>query len=293
MQFILDSVHALARHYPPWFQAEIAEALPALRLEAMRLALEVMQAERDNIPYADAVRRVDFPLMGRVHFGLEDLLQHRLPPFLREAIRSLIGAARCGEFDELRRAMFDGAANDDPQAALLRFLLYEGARFDLMVATWDIPELEVVGALARVDREAQRILQERLAMPHMHAPDVRPLHVLWADLALHAFGDAEAATQSLQDPESIGLVQRLTEITRIIRGLDAAYAAVARADAFSEEMGSQQLVDRYPWHFSTSNAVDKRRSRLRQAVSEGRPPVVTDGSRLVDLIQGAAREEEE
>lgn len=292
MQLVVDSFQAVIRYYPPWLQVEMAAAWPMLRLEASRLALEVLQAEHDGVQYADAVKRIDFPLMSRVHFGLEDLLQHRLPPSLRDTIRNLARAGKMGEFDGLRRAMFHGATHDDPQGALLRFFLYEGARLDLLIATWDFPELEAVGALTRIDREAQRILLEQLAMPQMHKEDVRPLHVLVAELALHAFGDAENITHTLQGTDAINRVLRLADIVRTVRGLDAPYAAVARIDAFDDELGSQQIADRYPWHFSTANAVDKRRSRLRQALDDGDLPAVTDGSRLVDIIQSAAREEE-
>lgn len=66
MQLVLDSVRIFAKHYPPWMQAEVEEALPSLSLEATRLGLEVMQAEQDGVPFADAVRRINFPLMSRL-----------------------------------------------------------------------------------------------------------------------------------------------------------------------------------------------------------------------------------
>lgn len=291
MQLVVDSMRAVVQHYPGWLRAEMEEALPSMALEASRLALEVMQAERDGIPYVDAARRIDFPLMGRVHFGLEDLLQQRVPDFVRQAVRSLAAATKRGEFDELRRCLFAGAARrDTPEAALLRFLLYEGARIDLLAATWHIPELEVLGALARIDAEAQTILEARLSMPQMFEGDVRPLHVLVVDLALRAFGDAESVALALQErDDAVELVLRLVEATRTIRGLDAPNAAVARAEAFDEEVGAEQLCDRYPWHFASPNTVDQRRSRLRRAIAGGAPPLVTDGSRYIDVI----REEEE
>lgn len=294
MELVLDSVRAVARHYPAWLQAEIELALPSVALEASRLALEVMQAERDGIPYAEAVRRIDLPLMGRVHFGLEDLLQSRLPPALRDAVRSLAHAAKRGEFEGFRRALFAGAAREgEPQAALLRFLLYEGARIDLLVATWDLPELEALGTLGRIDREAQAVLSRRLAMPEMHDGEVRPLHVVMAELAVRAFGDADAASLAAQEQsEAMDFILQLAEVTRTIRGLDAPYAAVARADAFEEEMDSQRLVDVYPWHFRSPNAVDQRRSRLRRMIKAGKPPVVLDGSRLIDVILADLRSEE-
>ena len=293
MELVFESFQAVARHYPPLLQAEMAAGLPSLALEASRLALEVMQAERDGLPYAEAARRIDYPLMGRVHNVLRDLLQVRLPDYMRGAVRSLAAAAKQGEFDGLRRSIFNGADGNDLQAALLRFGIYESTRLDLLIATWEIPELEVVGALERIDREAQTTLRDLLTMPEMREGEVRPLNVLFAELAIRAFGDADALTRAMQSTEAIEMVLRLADATRTIRGLDAPNAAVARAELDEDEIGSQQLVDAYPWHFPTTNAVDQRRSRLRQAMSENKPPLVTDGSRFVDMVREAARKEED
>jgi len=292
VQLVFDSVRAFAKHYPPWLQDEVEGALPSLGLEATRLALEVMQAEQDGIPFADAVRRIDFPLMGRLHFGVEDMLQHRIPAEFRQTIRGLAAATKRGEFDELRRAIFTGASAADPQGALLRFLIHEGNNIDVLVATWDVPEFEVLGALGTTEYESQRVLYQRLAMPEMHADDIRPFHVMLAELVEHAVGDATAVARVLQErEEAVDLVLQLVEATRTIRALDAPNAAVARADTFDEEIGSQQLVDRYPWHFTSVNAVDQRRSRLRRDIAKGRPPLVLDGSRFIDVLLEEASEE--
>jgi len=294
VQLVFDSVRAFAKHYPPWLQDEVESALPSLGLEATRLALEVIQAEQDGIPYAEAVRRIDFPLMGRVHLGLEDMLQHRMPVALRRTMREIVAATKRGEFDDLRRAVFAAATQDDPQGALLRFIVHEGNNIDVLVATWDAPEFEVLGTLARLEYDGQAMLFERLAMPEMHADDIRPFHVLLAELVEHALGDASAVALALQGKrEAVDLVLELVEATRTIRGLDAPYAAVARADTFEEEVGAQELVDRYPWHFKTVDAVYQRRSRLRDKIADGEPPLVLDGSRLIDLLLEEARKEDD
>jgi hypothetical protein len=293
MQLVLDSVRTLTKHYPAWMQSDMEAALPTLDLEATRLALEVTQAERDGIPYADAVRRIDFPLMSRLHFGVEDLLQHRIPPEVRQAISSLAAATKRGEFDGWRRALFAAAAQADLQGALLRFIIHEGNNIELLVATWDVPEFEALGTLGRLEYEGQRLLAEQLASSEMHSDDIRPFHVMLAELVVRAVGDAEGVALVLQErEEAVALVLQLVEATRTVRGLDAANAAVARADSFEEELGSQQLLDRYPWHFPSVNAVDQRRRRLRRDIANGKPPVVLDGSRLIDLILADAREEQ-
>ena len=295
MQLVLDFARTIIGFYPAVVQEELREALPSITLEASRLALEVMQAERDNVPYVDAVHRVTFPLMGRVHFGLQDLLQYQLPAPVRAALGGLAAAAKGGGFEDLRRSLFASAAGeDDMQSALLRFFLFECARIELLVATWELPEVEVLGSLARLDREAESIIRARLAMKEMIDQDVRPLNVVAAELFLRAISDADgAARQMLGGSDAIQMVLHLVEATRMIRGFDAANAAVARVDAFESEIGSQQLADRYPWHFSTPNAVDKRRSRLRRAIADGRPPYVEDGSRMIDFIRAPATDEDE
>src|SRR5262249_47949735 len=160
----------------------IEDALPSLGLEATRLALEVMQAEQDGVPFADAVRRIDFPLMSKLHFGIEHLLQHRIPPEVRQGIKELTAATKRADFDGLRRAIFAAASAGDPQGALLRFLIHEGNNVDLLVTTWEAPEFEVLGALGRLEYEGQRVLYERLAMREMHDDDVRPFQVMLAEL---------------------------------------------------------------------------------------------------------------
>lgn len=166
------------------------------------------------------MRRIDFPLMGRVHFGLQDLLQQRLPKALRNAVRGLAEAASGGEFDELRSGLFADAAEPcSVQSALLRFLLYESTRIGLLVVTWELPELEALGALGRIDREAQAILAGRLGCQRctkaVCAPDS---HSRFADLALRAFGDTETLRRAVQErEETMAFVLELIEATRTIR----------------------------------------------------------------------------
>ena len=106
MLAVTTAVRSIASFYPPHFRAEIERDIPRLMLQAGSLALEVMRAEGDGIRYAEAVHRPEFPLMGRVHYGLADLLQWRLTPELREALQELARHAEAGEFDDARRLLF-------------------------------------------------------------------------------------------------------------------------------------------------------------------------------------------
>ena len=292
MDLVLDVVRALAKHYPPWIQAELESGLPSIELEATRLALEVVQAERDAVPFAVAVRRIDFPLMGRVHFGLEDLLQHRLPPEFRAVVANLAAATKRGEFDEWRRSLFLAAARRDIQGALFRFILHEANNLDLLVATWTQPEFEVLGTLSKLEHDGETILKDQLASVPMQADDVRPLHVLFAELFLRALADAQDVARVVGEQEdAMAAVLKLIDATNAARALDAPNAALLRRDALEEDIGAQELVDRYPWHFNSVDAVYQRRSRLCRDFADGEPPFVTDGSRLIDLILEHAQED--
>jgi hypothetical protein len=294
MQLVALAARSVFNFYPPAFRAAIEPALPALLLDASQLAVEVMRAEQEGILFPDAARQVRFPLLGRVHFGLGDLLQRRLPVELRDGVRAAVRQAARGDLDGLRRAFFTAAVRrDDPQAALMRFLLYQAVRLNLLVATWDDPAVEVLGSLARIEREAQGMLDEILAMEELHDEEVRPLQVVVSEFFIRAFQDAEEARRAvmMQSAEAISIIQGLVESTTLVRALYAPDAAVACPDAFEDDMGSQQLADRYPDHFTTANAADLRRSRLRRAIAQGKPPVATRGDRLIDLIREGHDEE--
>ena len=293
MQLVTYATQKIIELYPPEIRAQIEPELPSLMLDAASLALEVMRAEQDKILFHEAAQQIRFPLLARVHFGIQDLLQSRIPKELREGFRVFARQADQTDLEPLRRSLFHEAARrGEPQAALLRFFIYEFLRADLLIATWDEPAFEVLGVLERIEDQAQKLLDELLDLKEMHEEEVRPLQLVAAEFFVHAFRDAETAQRVLTgSEESIDIIERMIEATRTIRTLDAPDAAVARAEVFEEEMGSQQLADRYPHHFATANAVDLRRSRLRKALSQGNVAVHKD--RFIDLILEELEQEEE
>ena len=230
--------------------------------------------------------------MGRVHYGLADLLQWRLTPELREALQELARHAEAGEFDDARRLLFIVAfRRRDPEAAIARFLLFEGVCLNVLLATWDRPDVETVGALAEVVEEAQTVVDELLAVPAMYQEDVRPLHVLVAEMLIrleqrHA-GKVTAIRNQVGD-----FLQDLSEqgeATRLVRSLYAPYASVFLPGPFPEKFCSHQIADRYPWHFPSANAVEQRRSRLRTRLRGCDWLVEPRGDRVVDLLLGRGR----
>ncbi len=228
MLALTETVHSLLRVYPPSIRAEMEAGLPALSSAAQSLALEVERAERDGIPFATAVDRPDYWFMGRVHHGLRDLLQWRLPPEIRKALEAFGRSVTEGDRDSFRRSLFMMARpRNDQQAAVMRFLLCELIGLNLLVTTWEEPGVEASGALDRAQANVQRQLNELLDVPEMYEDDVRPLNVLVTEALIRLLNDAESSAR-FQLMETMDDLVELTSHTEILRSLDAPDAAAIR-----------------------------------------------------------------
>jgi hypothetical protein len=291
MLVVTETVRSLLSLYPPSFHAEIEASLPSLSLQAQRLAMEVESAELEGIPYAEAVDRPDYPLMGRLHYGVRDLLQWHVPPAIREIFEALGRRAAEGGFDSLRRSLFAAARRNDKESAVMRFVFYEMIGMNLLLATWDNPGVEVSGSLDRVQADVQQQLEARLAMPEMHEADVRPLHVLVAEAMWRLHEDAENSSR-FQLEETIAELVEIAQTTQIMRSLEAPDAAALRIGRDDETLGSQRIADRYPWHFPSRNSVDQRRARLgKKFRKEGALALSAEGVRVVDIMRGTSKKE--
>jgi hypothetical protein len=278
-------VTAVANVFPLSHRTQLEAAWPGVQLSAARLGLEIADAERRGLPYRDAIERPDFPLMARMHFGLRDLLQSPLPSGARALLRAVLAAADAGRCDVGRKLLFEIARRRDADGALARFLLFQAIRLNLYVHTWDEPRLEGWGILAHVEDRAEQVLRELLATDELHHPDVRPLHVLIAEMMLHLEFEADALRAQITRllPDFVETRELLSQAHAVVRALDAADAAVFRPGAAGPEpMGSQRIADRYPHHFASANAVDQRRRRGRRG-RQDHPPVPS-GERLIDVL---------
>ena len=284
---LTETVRSMLSLYPPNLRAEIEASLPTWSLQAQRLAMEVVSAECEGIPFAVAVERPDYPLMGRLHHGVRDLLQWHVPPQIREVFEAMGRRAAEGGFDSLRRSLFAIARRrNDNESALMRFIFYEMIGLNLLLATWDKPGIEVSGSLERVQADVQQQLEEALLMSEMHEADVRPLHVLFAEAMLRLGKDAKDSAL-LQFEETIENLVEVAERTQVLRSLEASDAAALRIGRGDKKLGSQQMADRYPWHFSSPNSVEQRRSRVhKKHREEGALALSAEGDRFVDIIRG-------
>jgi len=282
-------VTVVADVFPTSHRAQLEAAWPGVRLSARRLALEVADAESRDLRYCDAVERVDYPLMARMHFGLLDLLQSKLPPDARALLRAVLAAADAGRCDTGRKLLFEIARRPDADGALARFLLFQAVRLNLYVQTWNEPRLEGWGVLAHIEQKAERVLRELLAIDELHHPDVRPLPVLIAEMLMHLTREAATLQHQMARllPDFVDECELLSHAHAMVRALDARDAAVFRPGAGGPEpLGSQRIADRYPHHFASANAVDQRRHRARR--DRGDDPPAPSGERLIDALRDAS-----
>lgn len=268
--------------FPTSLHEQLEREVPALSLGAARLGLEVLDAERQRLPFSAAVERAaEFPLMGRVYFGVSNLLQWQVPPPVREALQHVLRRALEGRCESLRKLTFALAQRKgDADAALCRFILWTAVRLNLLILTWHQPTLEVTGVLDEMEDRAEAVLRTLLEGPEFHQPDCRPFHLLVAQVLKEAFDAAAPLLAGAMTEIEIDLAEALKQV----RTLEAADAAVFNPGRFTGEAGSQQIYDRFPQHrFASPNAIEQRRSRIRKRTNDLEPA----HDRLIDIVLAA------
>lgn len=264
---------------PAHLHEQLEREAPAVALETMRLGLEILAAEQRGIRFSAAVERAaEFPLMGRVYWGMQNLLQSQVPPVIQDAFRTMLSQAIDGKFESWRRLLFAvSRRKNDPEAALCRFLIWSAVRINLLIATWHQPEVQACRVLDDLEDRTEDVLKKLFAVLGVDEPDCRPLHMLVAIVLKEAF----AAMKPLLLGGMTEIEAEMADALRVIRGLEARDAAMFTPGRSSGAIGSQQIVDRYPQHdFTSANAMEQRRSRIARKSAERAP--VSD--RVIDLI---------
>lgn len=267
----------------PEIANEVRSGLSILRIKAAQLAVELISAAAEEIPMSVAVHRpADYPLTVKIHHGMEAFLLYELDDeqaaLVRAFYRRLSDAP--GLIGEVRKAIFDVAREDvGPWASVARFFAYEAARLNLLLATWEVPEVEASSLLREFDLEAEHVLCEQLvALPR----DVRPLEMLVGELMvrLNAAVEERAAELASVVDEVRAEIARRTVAVSVARTLSPEKNVVLRnALAPDEErMASSQLLEIFPELFSSAEQVDQVRHRLKDA----KP---TKRTRVIDLIR--------
>jgi hypothetical protein len=202
---------------------------------------------------------------------------------VREALSTLLTQALSGQFESTRRLLFLIARRrDDAEAALCRFLLWCAVRINLLILTWNEPHVEAIGVLDSIEDRAEAALRELLTVEDIEEEDCRPLHALVAAMLVDAYAAAKPLLMGVMSALEIEKVDALL----YIRGLEARDAALFHPGRFSSAPGSQQIVDRFPHHYTSIATMEQRRARMRAKVvvsNAGEPPPST--GRFIDLLR--------
>ena len=279
--------------FPQVLRESMERELPTVALAAYQLGVDVLVAEHRGLRFSEAVRRPEFLNMGRVYFGATNLLQWQLPPEIRAALSTVLNQAVLGNLEMTRRVLFAVARRTgDPEAALWTFILWVAVRLNLVVLTWDAPDVEVRGSLDEAEDHAETTLRHMLtALPgnEVQDADFRPLHVLLADTFVHLFLYDEAVKEALSGFSSDVIEELLFSADALgtVRSLDARPAAAFWSGSGETELGSQQIADRFPQHFTSPNLVEQTRTRTRRRAHRKKPTQ----DRVIDLLRCAAERE--
>lgn len=281
-------IRYVAGFYPNPLREEIEAATPVLALHATRLGTEVLLAEEQGLRFSQAVVHPDFPLMERVYFGLQAMLQHRLTPELRGTVSTMIQHGIEGGFDSARELLFAVATQNDPDASLCRFFLWTGVRLNLLVASWDDPEVQASGALDAMEDRAEEVLRELLQVPSLiFQEDVRPLNVLVAEMLIHTSADVRQRLALAMGKYGGELTQIMTnaEALTLVRQLDDRHAVLFQPGPFEGQAGSTQIARRYPMQHPSPNALEQTKSRFLKKwdPATNSPP----DDRFIDVLRGA------
>lgn len=279
----------IAAFYPDGLRKEIEAATPALALHATRLGTEVLLAEEQGLRFSQAVVHPDFPLMERVYFGLQAMLQHRLTPELRDAVNAMIQYGIEGGFDSARELFFAVATHrDDPDSAMCRFLLWVSVRLNLLVASWDSPAVMASGALDAVEDRAEEVLRDLLQVPHLIFQEgVRPLNVLVAEMLLHTGREVRERIATAMGQFGGELTQIMTnaEALTLVRQLDDRHAVLFQPGPFEGQTGSTQIARRYPMQHPSPNALEQTKSRFLKKWDPATNSTPDD--RFIDVLRTA------
>jgi hypothetical protein len=192
--------------------------------------------------------------------------------------------AAAGDFDPSRKVIFAIATRaDDPEAALCRFLLWVAVRINLLVFTWSKPEVETLGVLEAMEDDAEEMLRKLLDVSELQDPEYRPLHVLVGGMLHQTWLAADRTLVEAVNEWGVDLEEFMQQAMLLehVRTLDARSAATCPPARSLEEIGSQQIVDRFPQHFETVAAMEQHRSRMRRMITESKPIK----NRVIDLLR--------
>lgn len=289
---------------------QIRAGVDEIHAHLLRVGLDAYHARQSGIPFHQAAGDGEnYPHLRRFHLAATDLLQRPLPPellpWLERLMRSPVPPA-AAELQQLIARLAMDQGTPPIERAALQFLLYQGARLNLVVVAWH-NEREVASAgvrMADVDRIADNEFEWLLANVGQLAPEDRPLHVLVAlgmeHLSMHV-------TELLQElrviVNDVASAQRLrgvfeAQVEAYLRDMNLADAVLIR-NRIAPVLGEQRLPleilqAEHPFALEgmTRAAMDQRVKRLVDHLAETRGLPARRDVALIDIIGERLGEED-
>lgn len=267
-----------------------AADLTELRAELALIAREVLDARLAGLGLPEAVRSETYPTLRALHRDLQDSLLAELPRELEGFVSGLLDQPEtvAPGLGQLQRRLYDQAAGADPgaaetheqqlQAALAEFLLFESVRLRLLAAVWSSPDFEALGGdVAEIDAVAWAEVAAMLRQPELADPTVRPLAVMVASasvaVAKETHERAEALLKTDGDTrEQLRMRAKLRSALRELRLPESVLLENALANLLGEDRSElPDLQSEHPLALEgmSRQAMDQRVSRGRRALVAG------------------------
>lgn len=276
----------------------------------LRVGLDAFHARQIGIAFHVAADDGEnYPHLRRFHLAATDLLQRSLPrelvPWFERLMQSPVPPI-VGELQDLLARFAISDTTVPIERAILQFLLYEGARLNLVVAAWhNEHEFASSGArMAEVDRIAHEELEWLLGNAAQLGPDDRPLHVLVAlgmeRLRRHVADMLLDLRVVIDDVTKALKVRAVFEakVEAYLRGMDLTDAILIR-NRVAPELGEQRLPleilqAEHPLALEGMSraAMDQRVKRLVDHLATTRGLPARRDVALIDIIEERLIEEE-
>jgi hypothetical protein len=281
---------------------QLRAGLDEMYAQLLRVGLDAFHARQSGIPFhAAANDGENYPHLRRFHLAATDMLQLPLPselvPWFERFMRSPVPPVAAELQNLIARSAVDASAAP-VERAFLQFLLYQGARLNLVVAAWrNDHEFASAGArMADVDRIAHDELEWLLANAAKLGPEDRPLHVLVA-LGMERLNRhvAELLRELRAIMDDVTEAQKLravfeAKVEAYIRDMNLTDAVLIR-NRVAPELGEQRvpvevLQAEHPLALEGMSraAMDQRVKRLVDHLGETRGLPARRAPALIDLI---------
>lgn len=296
LQAVLEVVPLRELGIPDTAQKALVNEMHA---KLLRIGLDALSAQQSGITFQEAAEdRENFPFLRRFHLGVTDILQVTLPPELLHVFEKLLEAPPIATvaLESFARAALNRNAAP-AEAALLRFLLFEALRLNLVVAAWR-NEAEFVTAGARlrdIDVIAEKELNWLVNNAAALGPDDRPIQTLVAigmESLLRHLSELRTALLGIKaevdEPPRMEVLQAKYEAyLRSMNLTDATLLGNRHAAMFDEQRIPVELLQEdHPLALEGMSraAMDQRVKRLADSVEAGHGAIERQGTAIIDII---------